>query len=65
MTLIWIPQIELYIGWQQCMRSRKLHLSCTKASINAWVGPFELFWDWSQRQSTRPWVHPVSDHDLK
>lgn len=49
MTLLWFEPLGVYVGWQKTMRRRKLHISCTKASIRAWYGPLELFWDWSHR----------------
>lgn len=48
MTLLWFERLDLYIGWQEVLSSRKPHICCRKSSISAWWGPFELFWDWTR-----------------
>jgi hypothetical protein len=46
MTLIYIPYIHFYMGWEHCCAARKLQFSCTKECLKLFWGCFELIWDW-------------------
>ena len=47
MTLLYVPWIHLYVGWDQCCSTRALHFCCTKKCLKIFMGCFELVWDWS------------------
>lgn len=47
MTLLYIPSVNFYCGWQKHFKARKPHICCTNYSISAVMGCFELAWEWS------------------
>lgn len=58
MTLVWVERLDLYIGWQEVMCSRKPHFCCTSTSMRAWYGPLELSWVWTPKASMQPCKAP-------
>lgn len=46
MTLFYWGLIHLYIGWEELLPSRKLHICCTRECLKVFWGCFELVWDW-------------------
>lgn len=47
MTLVYLPFLHFYIGWEGCCCNRMLHFCCTTKCLKVFYRCFELVWDWS------------------
>jgi hypothetical protein len=61
MTILYVPWIHLYVGWEPLLSARKPHICCTKKVFKANVGAFELVWDWFDTPSLHDQSPPKQD----